>query len=128
MKGKKVPRRAIGEIAGILNKAGVDERLVQVVISALQSWPPNTDDQKIFRAGIQREVGRLYIVNREGNVVSIEQEMVLDEETGMLETGDPVPNVPPRLEVELKIKRKPGMLYFVDAEGDVCAAPLSLRR
>lgn len=67
--------------------------------------------QKVTKAGIKREKGYLYYLDKQGDVSCAKMAR------GGKKGGSP------KKVVKLGLKRKPGFLYFIDKQGDVsCAA------
>ncbi|MEW5758067.1 MAG: hypothetical protein AB1755_01155 [Candidatus Omnitrophota bacterium] len=67
--------------------------------------------QKVAKAGIKREKGYLYYLDKQGDV-----------SCAKMARGGKKGGSPKKL-VKLGVQRKPGFLYFIDKQGDVsCAA------
>lgn len=70
--------------------------------------------QKVFKAGIRRETGFLYFIDKKGNVCKVKM-----ARGGSGARGKPV------VVADCGIERKSGYLYFVDKQGDVSSVKMS---
>jgi len=69
--------------------------------------------KKIFKAGVKRQKGYLYYVDKKGNVSMAKMAR------GKSKGGSP------KVVVKAGIKREKGYLYFVDKDGDVSMAQMA---
>ena len=71
--------------------------------------------QKVAKAGIKREKGYLYYLDKQGDV-----------SRAKMARGGKKGGSPQKVK-KLGIKRKQGFLYFIDKQGDVSAAKMARR-
>ena len=69
--------------------------------------------EKITKAGLKREKGYLYYLDKQGDVSRAKMAR------GGKKGGSP------QKVTKLGVKRKPGYLYFIDKQGDVSAAKMA---
>ncbi len=69
--------------------------------------------QKVAKAGIKREKGYLYYLDKQGDVSRAKMAR------GGKKGGSP------KKVMKVGVKRKPGYLYFIDKQGDVSAAKMA---
>jgi len=69
--------------------------------------------EKIAKAGIKREKGYLYYLDKQGDVSRAKMAR------GGKKGGGPTKVL------KVGVKRKPGFLYFIDKQGDVSAAKMA---
>lgn len=74
--------------------------------------------EKVARAGVQKESGFLYFVDKDGDISKAK--MV----RGAVGKNKPKP----QKVAKASIKKEPGFLYFVDKDGDISKAPMSRGR
>lgn len=72
--------------------------------------------QKVAKAGIKREKGFLYYVDKQGDI-----------SRAKMARGDSKGGKPTK-EVKLGVKREKGYLYFIDKQGDVSRAKMKRGR
>lgn len=70
--------------------------------------------QKVAKAGVKRQKGYLYYLDKRGNVSCAKMAR------GKSKGGSP------KQVVKLGIKRKEGYLYFIDKQGDVSCAKMKV--
>ena len=69
--------------------------------------------EKIAKAGIKREKGYLYYLDKQGDV-----------SRAKMARGGKKGGAPTKV-LKVGVKRKPGFLYFIDKQGDVSAAKMA---
>ena len=69
--------------------------------------------EKVAKAGIKREKGYLYYLDKQGDV-----------SRAKMARGGKKGGAPTKV-VKVGVKRKPGYLYFIDKQGDVSAAKMA---
>ena len=69
--------------------------------------------EKIAKAGIKREKGYLYYLDKQGDV-----------SRAKMARGGKKGGAPTKV-MKVGVKRKPGFLYFIDKQGDVSAAKMA---
>ena len=69
--------------------------------------------EKVAKAGIKREKGYLYYLDKQGDV-----------SRAKMARGGKKGGAPTKV-MKVGVKRKPGYLYFIDKQGDVSAAKMA---
>ena len=69
--------------------------------------------EKVAKAGIKREKGYLYYLDKQGDV-----------SRAKMARGGKKGGAPTKV-LKVGVKRKPGFLYFIDKQGDVSAAKMA---
>ena len=69
--------------------------------------------EKVEKAGIKREKGYLYYLDKQGDV-----------SRAKMARGGKKGGAPTKV-LKVGVKRKPGYLYFIDKQGDVSAAKMA---
>ena len=69
--------------------------------------------EKVAKAGIKREKGYLYYLDKQGDV-----------SRAKMARGGKKGGAPTKVK-KVGVKRKPGYLYFIDKQGDVSAAKMA---
>ena len=69
--------------------------------------------EKVAKAGIKREKGYLYYLDKQGDV-----------SRAKMARGGKKGGAPTKV-TKVGVKRKPGFLYFIDKQGDVSAAKMA---
>lgn len=69
--------------------------------------------EKVAKAGIKREKGYLYYLDKQGDV-----------SRAKMARGGKKGGAPSKV-AKVGVKRKPGYLYFIDKQGDVSAAKMA---
>ena len=69
--------------------------------------------EKVAKAGIKREKGYLYYLDKQGDV-----------SRAKMARGGKKGGAPAKVK-KVGVKRKPGYLYFIDKQGDVSAAKMA---
>ena len=69
--------------------------------------------EKVAKAGIKREKGYLYYLDKQGDV-----------SRAKMARGGKKGGAPTKV-TKVGVKRKPGYLYFIDKQGDVSAAKMA---
>lgn len=70
--------------------------------------------QKVFKAGVKREKGFLYYLDKKGNVCKVK-----------MARGGSASKSKPVVIVKAGVERKEGFLYFIDKQGDVASVKMS---
>jgi hypothetical protein len=73
--------------------------------------------QKVAKAGVKREKGWLYYLDKQGDV----------SRAKMARGGGKTNSGKPQKLVKLGVKREEGYLYFIDKQGDVSRAKMARR-
>lgn len=70
--------------------------------------------KKVFKAGVKREAGFLYFIDKKGNICKVK-----------MARGGTGSKAKPVVLVNAGIKREEGHLYFLDKQGDVSCVKMS---
>jgi hypothetical protein len=70
--------------------------------------------QKVYKAGVKREKGFLYYLDKKGNVCKVK-----------MARGGSTSKSKPVVVVKTDVVRKEGFLYFIDKQGDVASVKMS---
>ena len=70
---------------------------------------------KVARAGVERESGWLYYLDKKGNVSRVR----------MARGGGKVRKTKPQVVAKVGVEREEGFLYFIDKDGDVSRAKMA---
>jgi len=70
--------------------------------------------KKIYKAGVKRETGFLYYIDKKGNICKVK-----------MARGGSGSKAKPVIIVKAGVKREEGHLYFLDKQGDVSCVKMS---
>jgi hypothetical protein len=73
--------------------------------------------QKVFKAGVKKEKGYLYFLDKKGNVAR-----------QVMARGGKKSRKKPEVVVKAGVKREDGYLYYIDKQGDVARAKMARGR